>query len=40
MVLSYGHLAKLKDDYKEKFKKINEFIKKEWEKRRPKIYSL
>lgn len=31
MVLSYGHLAKLDDDYKEKFKEINKFIKKEWD---------
>ena len=33
MVLSYGHLTKLEDEYKEKFKKINQFIKKEWEDR-------
>lgn len=33
MVLSYGHLTKLDDDYKEKFKKINQFIKKEWDDR-------
>jgi len=40
MVLSYGHLAKLDDDYKEKFKNINQFIKKEWDDRRPRIYAL
>jgi hypothetical protein len=33
MVLSYGHLAKLDDEYKEKFKEINKFIKKEWDDR-------
>jgi len=33
MVLSYGHLAKLNDEYKEKFKEINKFIKKEWDDR-------
>jgi len=40
MVLSHGHLSKLKDDYREKFRKINEFIKKEWDKKKPLIYSL
>ena len=33
MVLSYGHIPKLDDDYKEKFKEINKFIKKELDDR-------
>lgn len=33
IVLSYGHLAKLDNEYKEKFKKVNQFIKKEWDGR-------
>lgn len=33
MVLSYGHLTKMDHEYKEKFKNINQFIKKEWDDR-------
>ena len=40
IILSHGHVDKLKDEYKEKFKKINEFIKKEWDKKKPLIYKL
>lgn len=38
VLVSYGHLAKLEDEYKEKFKRINKYIKEKTRPAKPLIF--
>jgi len=39
VLVSYGHLVKLEDEYKTKFKRINKYVKEETRPARPVIFS-